>query len=472
MDILESTPKSLENVSVHPDGKWEIPPSVVPVEIDDSASVLTDSESSSSGSTSHGTDGGTIYVIDDDDDEDNQGGSNSSCGQDIHSATWTESSMDVRGSEVRGTGSRDSFKSPGRQETQTVKSFPLLTISPTPASTLSQHYESSTTFYSRSQRIPEKCQIMDLTLCPPDDVIDLTSDNEDKDENEEDGENEEEIVLHRRKRSFTQPNNSHHETNDITLASNNNGNTSRGLIKSRRVSHKRDNQWTERATNKPEPDNAHMEDESLPVEAISASGVRPKDPRRVVQEHTSHPYHTGDLQSTLPPLTPLTPALIPMTSHSPSTSDLTLLQFETAPYMNSSLDTIMEGPSGHSSEYGVSESAILSWPAYDPTFTSPYLSYSPGVFGQTNEGDDSCRLFTQAGSSSNYGGGEGAGLDGEGGGSEERPSKRPYTASVPSHLGSEQDESADRLRSALDHETSDRLKSVLKQYLTTPDIFL
>lgn len=461
MDILESTPKSLENVNVHPDGKWEIPPAVIPVEIDDSTPILTDSESS--GSTSHGTEGGTIYVIDDDDDdEDDQAGSNSSFDHDIRSTTWTKSNMEVGGAEVHGTGSRDSLGSPRHHEGQPVKNYPL-TISPTP---LAQQPIAS---HSRSQHVPEKCQIMDLTLCPSDDVIDLTSDNEDNDEDEEENENEEELVLHRRKRTFVQPNNDpHYETNDITLTSNNRDNIGRSLVKSRRVSNKRDSQWIERSINKTEPGNAHMEDftQSLPVEATSASGMRAKDLRRAPQEHTSHPYYTGDLQSTLPLLS----------DHilSPPDGDLTLLQFETAPVMISSMDTNMEGPPGHSGVSGVSESAIPSWPVYDPTFASPYLPYSPSIFGLTNEGDDSSRFLTHAESSSNHGGeGEGSELDEEGGGSEERPNKRPYTVGVPSHLGSEQDqESAERLRSALDHETSDRLKSVLKQYLTTPDIFL
>ncbi|KAF9156822.1 SUMO ligase siz1 [Linnemannia schmuckeri] len=491
VDILESTPKSLKSVNVHPDGRWEIPAAIIPIDIDDS-SLLTDGESSSPGSVSYGTDSEPIYVIDDDDDEDNQGGSNSSYDNAVHGTTQADLSMEVEETEVNGAESRDNFRTSERQESQPARSYSLITISPTSALTLSQRS-------SRSRHVPEKSQFMDLTLCSPDDVIDLTSDNEDENEEEE---NEEELVLHRRKRSFVQPNNDHCNkingpcnkingitltTKDISLTTNKKGDTGSDAVESRRVSNKHDNNKKAvdsllTASSNIETNDAVMEAliqsrKSLPDETASTSRTSPKDPRRAVQGYPTHPYQTGDLQFTLPPTIP-SPASV--TSLSPSTSDrlssppngdLTLLQLESAPFMISSLDTIMEGLSTHSDVFGVSESAIPSWSSYDPAFASLHLPHSSGTFGQKEETDGEGRLLSQVELSSNDGGREGEDFEidgrvgsgvGDGEGSEERPRKRPYAASVPSsHLSPE-----------LDQDTSDRLKSVLKQYLATPDIFL
>lgn len=486
MDILKSTPKSLKNVNVHPDGRWEIPAAIISIDIDDSTSIPTDSGSSSSEPTSHGTDNGPIYVIDDDDDdddgEDSRNGSDSS-----YDTALADLSMEVKEDDVNGAGSRNNYGSSGRQENQPVRSYPLTTISPTPASTLSHPYESS-----RYQRVPEKPQFMDLTLYSSDDVIDLTSDNEDEnqDQDENDEESEEELNPHRRKRAFIQPdNNPCNEINDITLTTNditltnnsNNGNTGSDPVKCRRVSIKHDNNKRTAdslftASNNPEPSDAIMQDwtqprNSCPAETASTSAMLPRDPRRAVQGHT-HSYHTSDLQLNLPPMTHSTAPVASLSPSerllSPTNGDLTLPQFESAPFMTSSFDAIMEGLSGYSGVPGVSESAIPSWPAYDPTFVSPYIPYSLGI--QTSESRGTNGYQDQAGLQSNFEQGEGFEVDGsvgdgDGEGSGERPSKRPYTASgVPS--------SSSHLSSELDHETEVRLKSVLKQYLATPDIFL
>ncbi|KAF8948724.1 SUMO ligase siz1 [Haplosporangium gracile] len=489
MDILKSTPKSLKNVNVRPDGRWEIPAAIVPIDIDDS-SILTDGESSSSGSISYGTDSGPIYVIDDDDDDDddddegNQDGSNSSYGNGVHDTTQADLSMEAEETEVNGVESRDNFRTLERQESQPVRSYSLITISPTPASTLSQRS-------SRSRHVPEKSQFINLTLCSPDDVIDLTSDNEDENEEEE---NEEELVLHRRKRSFVQPNTDPRNeinditltTKDITLTTDKKGNTGSDAVKSRRGSNKHDNKKAVdpllTASSNIETNGAVMEDliqlrKSLPDETASTSRTSPKDPRRAVQGHPTRSYQTGDLQFTLPPTIPslaLVTSLSPSTSDrlsSPPNGDLTLLQFESAPFMTSSLDTIMEELSGNSGVPVVSESAIPSWPAYDLAFASLYLPHTPSIFGQKEETDGADGLLTQVGLSSTDGGREGEDFEidgrvengvGDGEGSEERPRKRPYAASIPSsHLSPE-----------LNQDTSDDLKSVLKQYLATPDIFL
>ncbi|KAF9144127.1 SUMO ligase siz1 [Mortierella sp. GBA39] len=482
MDILKSTPKSLKNVNVHPDGRWEIPAAIISIDIDDSTSIPTDSGSSSSEPTSHGTDNGPIYVIDDDDDddEDNRNGSDSS-----YDTALADLSMEAKEDEVNGAGSRSNYGPSGRQESQPVKNYPLITISPKPTSTLLHLYESS-----RSQRVPEKSQFMDLTLYSSDDVIDLTSDNEDEDQDQdEDEDDDEELTLHRRKRAFIQPDNDpSNEINDITLTTNditltnnsNSGNTGSDPFKCRRVSNKHDNykrttNSLSTASNNPEPSDAIMEDLTQPrsfgpVENASTSAMLPKDPRQAEQGH-AHPYHTSDIQSTLPPTTHSTAPAASFSPFerlsSPTDGDLTLLQFESAPFMISSLDSIIEGISGHSS---VPENAIPPWPAYDPTFVSPYIPYSLGIFGQTSESIGADGYQDQAGLSSNCEQGERFEVDGglgngDGEGSEERPSKRPYTASgVPS--------SSSHLNPELEHETEVRLKSVLKQYMATPDIFL
>lgn len=488
MDILKSTPKSLKNVNVHPDGRWEIPAAIISINIDDSTSIPTDSGPSSSEPTSHGTDNGPIYVIDDDDDDDedkdNRDGSDSS-----YDTALADLSMEAKEDEVNGSRSRNNYESSGRQESQSVSRYPLTTISPTPASNLLHSYESF-----RYQRVPEKSQFMDLTLCSSDDVIDLTSDNEnenqDQDQDEDDEESEEELNPHRRKRAFIQPDNDpYNEINDITLTTNDitlTNNSSNGIIgsdpvKCRRVSIKHDNKRIadslSTVSNNSEPSDAIMQDStqqrnSCPAGTASTSAMLPKDSRQAVQGHI-HPYHTSDLQSTLPPTTHSTTPVFsfsPPERHlSPTNGDLTLPQFELAPFMISSLDSIMEGLSGNSGVPGVSESAIPSWPAYDPTFVSPYIPYSLGIQSNGNRGEDGYQ--DQTGLHSNFEQGEGFEVDGsvddDGDGSEERPSKRPYTTSgVPSSS------SSSHLSPELDHETEVRLKSVLKQYLATPDIFL
>ncbi|KAG0378144.1 SUMO ligase siz1 [Mortierella sp. AD032] len=77
-DILESTPKGLENVNVSPDGKWDVPVNRIPLDIDGPVPMLSDNELSSSGTNSNGTGNGPIYVIDDDDEENSQSGTSSS----------------------------------------------------------------------------------------------------------------------------------------------------------------------------------------------------------------------------------------------------------------------------------------------------------------------------------------------------------------------------------------------------------
>ncbi|KAG9070111.1 SUMO ligase siz1 [Linnemannia hyalina] len=474
---------SLKNVNVHPDGRWEIPAAIISIDIDDSTSIPTDSGSSSSEPTSHGTDNGPIYVIDDDDDddEDNRNGSDSS-----YDMALADLSMEAKEDEVNGAGSRSNYGPSGRQESQPVKNYPLITISPKPASTLLHLYVSS-----RSQRVPEKPQFMDLTLYSSDDVIDLTSDNEDEDQDqdEDDEENEEELTLHRRKRAFIQPDNDpSNEINDITLTTNditltnksNSGNTGSDSVKCRRVSNKHDNykrtaNSLSAASNNPEPSDTIMEDLTQPrsfgpAEATSTSAMLPKDPRQAEQGH-AHPYHTSNLQSTLPPTTHSTAPVTSFTPSerlsSPTNGDLTLLPFESVPFMISSLDSIIEGISGHP---GVPENAIPSWPAYDPTFVSSYIPYSLGIFGQTSDIIGADGYQDQAGLPSNCEQGERFEVDGgvgngDGEGSEERPNKRPYTASgVPS--------SSSHFSPELEHETEVHLKSVLKQYMATPDIFL
>lgn len=482
MDILKSTPKNLKNVNVHPDGKWEIPAAIISIDIDDSTSISTESGSSSSEPTSHGTDHEPIYVIDDDDDdgdddddddddgEDNQNGSDSS-----YDTALADFSMEAKKDEVNGTGSRSNYGSSGHQESQAVRNYPLVTISPKPDSTL-----------LHLQRVPEKSQFMDLTLCSSDDVIDLTSDNEDEDQEQVEGEkkNEEKLTSHRRKRAFIQPeNDSCNEINDITLTTNDItltndltlANTGKDSVKCRRISNRHDNSKRTvdslfTAGNHPEPWDANMDDLTQPriscsAKTASTSAMLPKDP----SHGYTHPYHTSDLQSTLPPtthyMTPVAPFSPSERLSSPTNGDLTLLQFESAPYTIGSLDSIMEGLSGHSSAPGVSESAIPLWPAYDPTFVSPYTPYSLGIFGQTSGSRGADGYQGQAGLSSNCEQGEELEVDERVGGSdgeesEERPSKRPYTSSgVPSP--------SSRFSPEPDHETEVRLKSVLKQYLAT-----
>ncbi|KAG0274600.1 SUMO ligase siz1 [Linnemannia exigua] len=182
-DILESTPKGLENVNVSPDGKWDVPVNRVPLDIDRSVPMLSDSELSSPETNSNEPGNEPIYVIDDDDEENSQSGASSDHDNEIQGSTRVDSGMEVEEVVVHSAGSKEEDTPTERQETSANSSQQPATMAVPPASSPSR-FESSVTLRPNSQSVPRESHFMDLTLYPSVDVIDLTTDSELEDNDE------------------------------------------------------------------------------------------------------------------------------------------------------------------------------------------------------------------------------------------------------------------------------------------------
>ncbi|KAF9909203.1 SUMO ligase siz1 [Linnemannia zychae] len=183
LDILESTPKNLDNVNISPDGKWVVLAPRTSLDMTSSIPMLSDSKSSSSGTKLNRADKEPIYVIDDDDEEESTSGSRDSRDNEMTGAGRMDSSMEVEEVEVYNPGSKEIGARTRRQEgsMQPSNNSQQLTVTTIPPAKAPSRSESSLLPHSNSQPVPREHHFMDLTLYPSTDVIDLTTDSEDED---------------------------------------------------------------------------------------------------------------------------------------------------------------------------------------------------------------------------------------------------------------------------------------------------
>ncbi|KAF9127899.1 SUMO ligase siz1 [Mortierella sp. 14UC] len=489
-DILESTPKSLENVNVSPDGKWEVPAARVPFDIDSPVPMLSDSESSSSGTKSRGNDKGPIYVIDDDDEEESLDGSSSSYDNEMTGLTRVDSSMEVEEVGTRKPGPKEKSTQAGQHEgsAQPRNSSQQPTMTTTLPTMAPSRSESSVVPRPNSQPVPQEHQFMDLTLYPSTDVIDLTTDSEDEDRDQT-------LVLDRRKGATVQLINGVRNSNINTRNVKKNG-AANNSVASTAVPNNHTNNNSNRisiesllgSNSCAEPSDASMED-TFESGRVPPRYVLSSNSRQQLVNYSSN--LTGSFHSIFSPALSLpTPGPTLLESYptcvrfSPSSDgDVVSLQFDPPLYTTNTWDGATTngisadsmgmgaGVDGNKEDFdssfwpAVSESAIPPWSTFEAAYASPFLSQSLGVFGERSQDEEVGGLQAGLLTSDPGRGGVGLGTNGQQGERDdeeevgERPNKRPHMSRSYSPKSPE-----------LDSASADRVQVAIEQYLSSQNL--